>query len=64
MEAAGCSKASASGDRRARRTPHASTWSEIAKLVGVEANAVAFLTRPSQPSHRQAGDDPVGYAAQ
>ena len=61
---AGCSKAYASCIRRGKWTPHVSTWAELAKLVGVEVNAAALLTRPSQPSHRQVGDDPVGYAAE
>jgi CRISPR-associated endonuclease Cas1 len=33
MEAAGCSKASASDYRRGKRTPHVSTWAALAKLV-------------------------------
>jgi hypothetical protein len=32
MEAAGCSKASASDYRRGRRTPHVSTWRALAEL--------------------------------
>ena len=34
MEAAGCSKASASDYRRGKRTPHVSTWAALAELVG------------------------------
>ena len=34
MEAAGCSKASASDYRRGKRTPHLSTWAVLAALVG------------------------------
>jgi hypothetical protein len=46
MEAAGCSKASASDYRRGKRTPHVSTWGALGELVGVEVNAPALLTRP------------------
>jgi hypothetical protein len=35
IEAAGCSKASASDYRRGKRTPHVSTWEALADLVGV-----------------------------
>jgi hypothetical protein len=34
MEAAGCSKASASDYRRGKRVPHVSTWRGLAELVG------------------------------
>jgi len=34
MEAAGCSKASASDYRRGKRTPHVATWAALAGLVG------------------------------
>jgi hypothetical protein len=34
MVAAGCCKASASDYRRAKRTPHVSTWAALAELVG------------------------------
>jgi CRISPR-associated endonuclease Cas1 len=34
VEAAGCSKASASDIRRGKRTPHVSTWAALAGLVG------------------------------
>ena len=36
MEAAGCSKASASDIRRGKRTPHMSTSKALGKLVGAE----------------------------
>ena len=36
MEAAGCYKASASDYRREKRTPHASTWGMLGRLVGLE----------------------------
>jgi hypothetical protein len=42
MEAAGCSKASASDYRRGKRTPHVSTWGALADLVGV--GSVEFVT--------------------
>jgi transcriptional regulator with XRE-family HTH domain len=42
-EAAGCSKAYASDIRRGKWTPHVSTWSELARLVGV--GAVEFVTK-------------------
>jgi CRISPR-associated protein Cas1 len=38
IEAAGCSKASASDYRRGKRTPHVSTWPALAKLLGVQAD--------------------------
>ncbi|MGA2806217.1 MAG: hypothetical protein ABSF89_17845 [Acidimicrobiales bacterium] len=34
MEAAGCSKASASDYRRGKRMPHVSTWGALGELVG------------------------------
>ncbi len=42
MEAAGCSKASASDYRRGKRTPHLSTWVALGELVGVEMNPTAL----------------------
>jgi hypothetical protein len=33
MEAAGCSKASASDYRRGKRTPHVSTWGALGELI-------------------------------
>jgi hypothetical protein len=36
MEAAGCSKASASDIRRGKRTPHVATWAALASLACVE----------------------------
>ena len=41
MEAAGCSKASASDYRRGKRTPYVSTWVALAELVGVEVEFAA-----------------------
>jgi hypothetical protein len=39
IEAAGYSKASASDYRRGKRTPHVSTWAELAKLVDLDVTS-------------------------
>ncbi len=48
MDAASCSKASASDYRRGKRTPHVSTWRRLAALVGVVVESAAET--PSAPA--------------
>ena len=47
MEAAGCSKASASDYRRGKRTPHGSTWKALAELVGLGSDGK--VSQPELP---------------
>jgi hypothetical protein len=47
MEAAGCSKASASDYRRGKRTPHVSTWKALAELVGLGSDGK--VSQPELP---------------
>jgi hypothetical protein len=61
MEAAGCSKASASDIRRGKQTPHVSTWGMLGTLVDAMVESTAqgadtYTWRSNSEQARSAGE--------